>query len=757
MEMEQFFEKTAIRVSGKKNEQYFYGDNLSGFYEGVTFKSEEGSGYLVGDRAIYRDFVSKSSTNVNRREEATRATIFPYGIQHQYKGGPKETFMLLTGQSAVALKITTERPQVLSLFPLLDFEGKMPSISISKNVTVFADESKSEYVAVSSSTPFTYAGLQRHATCLKPWFRVGDLTDSFMLYIAFADTRKAAVEKARDLVANDGAEQHRKTIFDVLTRSDLKTNDEEYNKALVWAKLSSYFMVVEEFGKGIWAGLPWFRDNWGRDTFIALPGTLLATGLFDEAKDVIRNFFKYQNKDPKSKDYGRVPNRVARGEIIYNTTDGTPWLVREVFEYLCYTGDLDFVKEVYPSVKLALDGPIKHYVDAKGFLAHEHADTWMDAKIEGNLPWSARGNRANDIQALWFTALQAGTKLAKLQSDKPSATAWKKTADKLKKNFPELFWSRGRLADRVEADGRADFKVRPNQLMVISVPLIDPLLTRKQSEAVVKNAVTELLYPYGIASLSQNDPYFHPYHHNDEWHHFDAAYHNGTVWGWNAGFTTTAMCRHGQKELAWKLAKNLSAQILNDGCLGAMSELIVAMPNKKGDIELSGTWAQAWSTSEFVRNAYQDFCGFNPRLLDNKIDLKPRIPKEWNQFSATYPFGENGRLRISYKKMPGRKTFIIQMTGHDKPVLITMNLIVFDKQYDLQCEVHPDDPCTLTIEKNRGAAVVEKESMSCVIGKGKKITPAKPLKFARPSLKAKPKSIKVKNYLQDIIEAGKYK
>lgn len=31
-------------------------------------------------------------------------------------------------------------------------------------------------------------------------------------------------------------------------------------------------------------------------------------------------------------------------DIIYNTTDGTPWLIREVLEYLHYTGDLAFAE-----------------------------------------------------------------------------------------------------------------------------------------------------------------------------------------------------------------------------------------------------------------------------------------------------------------------------------------------------------------------------------------------------------------------------
>jgi len=46
-----------------------------------------------------------------------------------------------------------------------------------------------------------------------------------------------------------------------------------------------------QYGSGVTvlAGYPWFAD-WGRDAFIALPGLLLATGRFDEAKSVLTTF-----------------------------------------------------------------------------------------------------------------------------------------------------------------------------------------------------------------------------------------------------------------------------------------------------------------------------------------------------------------------------------------------------------------------------------------------------------------------------------
>lgn len=759
MTSEALFEDLAIRVRGGESAQYFYGDNLKGFYEGFTNRTAQGAGYLVRDRAIYRDMVSRCGVSLLRREEAVEAVIYPHCIRHVYESLRSEEFTLLSGQNAVALRVTSAKAAVMSISPLLDIPADRASIRCGKKVTLIQNRGADEFVAIASATPFTYEGVQKHEQFLKPKFTTTEQVTEFLVYLAFGSDEETAVDRVERLVQRDGVAEHRAHIHDVLTRSSVNTGLPDYDRALMWAKLTSYFLVVEEFGKGIWAGLPWFRDNWGRDTFIAFPGTLLAAGLFNEARDVLRNFLRYQNTDPKSKDYGRVPNRVASAtDIIYNTTDGTPWLIREAYEYLSYTGDTAFVSEIYPAVKLALNGAIKNFVDDRGFLTHDDADTWMDARIMGNLPWSARGNRANDIQALWFTALQCGAEMAELEGDRASAAAWNDRAAKLKKNFPGLFWDsrHKRMADRVEADDRPDYKVRPNQLMLISVPLVDSLVTEAQGEAIVRNAVSELLYPYGIASLSQNDPYFHPHHHHDDWYHFDSAYHNGTVWGWNAGFTTTAMCRHGQTELAWKLARNLSAQILNEGCRGSMSELIEAMPGEGGGLRLSGTWAQAWSTAEFVRNAQQDFCGFQPRLLQGEILLEPHIPTEWMQLTAVHAFGETGRLAVSYKRNAGRVTFVLKIDGYDREIRIRMKLDVFGRRYDLGCNFEPSDCCIITVDKSRGAAVVGGQTSPRTALRGTKISPPKPLNFARPSLKSRPPALREKDYLKKIIEAGKY-
>ena len=192
--------------------------------------------------------------------------------------------------------------------------------------------------------------------------------------------------------------------------------------------------------------------------------------------------------------------------------------------------------------------------------------------------------------------------------------------------------------------------MRPNQLMLISIPFSDFVTDTVQAQ-ITRNAVSSLLYPHGIASLNPADPNFHPKHENPAYHHKDAAYHNGTIWGWNAGFTITALNKFGYQDMAWSLTRNLTAQILTADARGSMSELVDALPDGNGRVTPSGTYSQAWSVSEFVRNAYQDYLGFRPDLLHNALHFVPALPTAWQSVTAKLPVGRDERLGVNAQKM----------------------------------------------------------------------------------------------------------
>jgi glycogen debranching enzyme len=701
-----------LAISNKTACPFVFGDNIDGYYEGHTHsfiggKYNHKQGWIVGG---FASFINKKINN--------KTKTFNHGVVYRVSPDDSQEIM----------------PKFIAICTNKSF--------------VFEEPDDSQYPELIETALFD----RRQVT---PVISSQYLESQITVYISLADSEADAISAANRMLAQDGTTQHKQAVYDVLTNTYLWTSDLEYNRALMWSKLSGRVFVSTEYGHGIWAGLPWFKDCWGRDTFIALSGISLVNGFMDEAKNIISRFSQWQMTDPNHCHYGRIPNRVTSfDDMIYNTTDGTPWMIREIWDYLRYSGDRDFAITIYPVVQTYIAGVEKYYLDDKCLMTHRDPDTWMDAKLFGLYPWSARGNRANDIQALWYTSLQVAIKLADITGDVDSKQHYQQLADAVKQNFTPLFWasSSHQLADCIKVDGQQDMKVRPNQLMTITVPYEQDFIDREIGAYVVSNTVSELLFPWGITSLSQNDPQFHPYHDNQPHYHKDAAYHNGTIWGWNAGFTVTALTLYGYDDFAYSLTKNLVDQILYQGHRGTMSENVDAFLGDNQNVTLSGTYAQAWSVSEFTRNGFQDYLGYQPNLIEGIITLAPSLPSGWNKFHAEFDVAVNNRLLIDFKRnVKGEQCYVLTMLEQNKLSLV-LQLTADDKSKYQTILPISNKKMELIFNPYLAQLFIDgveykiehiQSSYQALIGH---------LSFAQPDLKIKPQALQTQHWLQQQVE-----
>lgn len=555
------------------------------------------------------------------------------------------------------------------------------------------------------------------------------------LYISLEHSPSGATKKARELLKTDGFSRHKKFMEKLLSASTVTTDNEKYNEALAWGKFSAMQFINGSRNLGIWAGLPWFRDYWGRDTFISMPGALLLSGDYDDAEKIFLNFINYQDTNPRSRTYGRLPNIYrSSADIIYNTADATLHFIREVLEYAKFTGDMAFLEKMWDSVNLALECDRTLRTDSSGFLLHGDADTWMDSRIFGEKSYCPRGNRANDIQVLWYTALLSGSRIAELLGKLSEAEIWKQEAQKLKTAFTAKFYSDGKMADCILKDDYPDTRVRPNQLMLITVPEItgEDFIEEDIMQNITEESVKSLLFPYGICSLSQNDIYFHPYHDTSDMYHKDAAYHNGTIWTWNAGFTAGALCRTGHQDLAWTFTKNIASQLMDMDVAGSLSENLSAYPNKDGSLHFSGAYSTCRGNAEFVRTFWQHFIGLDIDLLKNRITLKPHFPSEW----------KNGNASIKLKDF----TLLLEWKKRDKKLWEVSVSIEGSKKGDKEITV------TCIFNEGQENSILNGNERAVFTGSIK--TSEKALDFARPAstdrLWKKPNSLEQKNYLSEI-------
>ena len=358
--------------------------------------------------------------------------------------------------------------------------------------------------------------------------------------------------------------------------------------------------------KTILAGYPIFSD-WGRDTMIALPGCCLATGRYEDAREILRTFLAYE-KD------GLVPNLFPEGDQapMYNTVDAALLLIDCVWQYYRCTGDLAFVEEAFPVMERIIAAYKKgthHHIgmDADGLIyagAGLDQVTWMDVCIDGVLP-TPRHGKPVEVNAYWYNALRIMAELAPMLGKSPAS--YKALAGKVKKSFVQRFYmpDKGYLKDVISGT-EADEQIRCNQIWAVSMAFT--MLTPKQEKEVVDTVCRHQYTPCGLRTLSPEDKEYHGFYGGPQVER-DMAYHQGTVWVFPLGAYYRAWLKvyGGSGEAAQRVREQLKAlePMLREGCAGQLPEIYDGDYPSAG----KGSFAQAWSVGELLRvyEALEDF------------------------------------------------------------------------------------------------------------------------------------------------------
>lgn len=352
--------------------------------------------------------------------------------------------------------------------------------------------------------------------------------------------------------------------------------------------------------KTIIAGYHWFTD-WSRDTMISLPGLCLQTGRNEDAKKILVAF-------SKSVSMGMLPNRFRdhNEPPEYNTVDGTLWYFNAVYAYLQITNDRSFIlNDMLPVLKGIMEwhfrGTRYHiHVDSDGLLYAGEAGqqlTWMDARI-GNWVVTPRMGKPVEVQALWYNALKIFETLLLQNGESEAADHILGKAEQARRSFEEKFWypEGNYLYDLIDETGKPDSTLRPNQVFALSLPF--HLTAGEKAKAVMDVLRTELYTPFGLRSLSPDDPGYKSHYGGDAFQR-DSAYHQGTVWSWLLGpFVEAGMKCAGDTFRAEAVAViDRFAPHLNEACIGTVSEIFDgAAPHHP-----RGCVAQAWGVAEILR------------------------------------------------------------------------------------------------------------------------------------------------------------
>ena len=181
-----------------------------------------------------------------------------------------------------------------------------------------------------------------------------------------------------------------------------------------------------------------------------------------------------------------------------------------------------------------------------------------------------------------------------------SRTAGRELSDRaqqVRNSFNKRYWieESGYLYDVLDGEQGNDPALRPNQLFAFS--LEHPVLDTSRWKSVLDICTKTLLTPVGLRSLAPGHPDYKAKYFGDL-RARDAAYHQGTVWGWLIGPYIDCYLRvHPEERTAARKFLGGFVDHLGEACIGSISEVFDA----EEPFTPRGCIAQAWSVAEVLR------------------------------------------------------------------------------------------------------------------------------------------------------------
>lgn len=345
-------------------------------------------------------------------------------------------------------------------------------------------------------------------------------------------------------------------------------------------------------GSGLFAGLPWFTQFWGRDSFWSF-NALLHTGQFSFAEKMIDFFIDNANKNPGEIPLGTIPNTInLNGNVDFNSIDATPLFVIALADFVKYTGDVLFLKRR------------RKFIDSLAQWFEQLNDNgFLRAFKIGKLTWMDTLNRdkAIEVQSLYTAACFSLSQIYDYLEVKDLKLFFNNLGESAKKNIDAYWNPLGYYKDEINSD-----VLTPNQL----VALMHSLVPWQRAQNVLSRMLKEdMLTANGLRSLSSNSEKF-----------FRDAYHQGSVWGLTTGWLVCALLRYGRvaeaSSILEKWFKNLRTH-----AVGSLSETFT------GEGTPSGCPSQLWNYALLIRSIDEFLFGIHPELPKNNITLSPNILK----------------------------------------------------------------------------------------------------------------------------------
>ncbi|SIR66159.1 hypothetical protein SAMN05421858_3199 [Haladaptatus litoreus] len=216
-------------------------------------------------------------------------------------------------------------------------------------------------------------------------------------------------------------------------QASIRSPDEYLDDIYSWVKLNLDMLRrdVPGVGEGFGAGLPTYPWWFGTDGAYTVQGAL-PMGYHEQAKETLRTLATLSERENGN---GRIIHEASTNGAVFNpgNTQETPHFVRAVYDTYRWTGDEQFLEELYPACRKAM-----RYL-------FEERDDDTDGRPEGYGIMEVKGLNLELIDSAVYglDGLRALKRLATAVGDEETASWSHSFASEVESAVEPFFWAEG--------------------------------------------------------------------------------------------------------------------------------------------------------------------------------------------------------------------------------------------------------------------------------------------------------------------------